>query len=448
MKKRNRSIVLACLISAALLTGTLAGCGKSENSADSSTQGAGQSTPTAESSTGAKKNVTLTVAASQDWIVDIDKTLAARFTDETGIKIDQQLNPNDQYTSIVKAKLASGEGPDIFYCNGAIGMNEYLPDKYFTDLSNEGWVQGMVEWAKQATTYKGKTVGLDMWSVDGWGMLYNDKIFDKYNLKVPTTFDEFLKVCDTLKANGITPIYEPGKDSWHQCIWLLSLGDYVNKKYPGLYDKLNTAEGKFADIPEALTLTEQLKQVVDKGYFGKNFMSQTWDGRMDAMISGKYAMLLTYTAQTAEIMEKYTDSGADSWKMFPVPMAGNNSFSTSGGGEVMVINKNSKYIDEAKQYFNFLTKPENLQTYYDNKKKLVTAAFSSVKMKESVAWKSMLENSKGGMGIDFSAGTPYYNADNIGKVYQDLYLGTKTPKQVLDKIDADRAKMFSATTGK
>lgn len=446
MKRLNRTNLIACVVSTALLMGVITGCGSSDKTADSKTTGAAQTSSTTENSTTPKKNITLTVAASQDWIVDIDKTLAEKFTEETGIKIDQQLNPSDQYTNIVKAKLASGEGPDIFYCNGAIGMNEYLPEKYFADLSNESWVSGMVDWAKQAASYKGKTVGLDMWSVDGWGMLYNDKIFEKYNLQVPKTFEEFLTVCETLKTNGIIPVYESGKDTWHQCIWLLSIGDYVNKKYPGLYDKLNTKEGKFSDIPEALLLTEQLKQIVDKGYFGKNFMSQTWDARMDAMVSGKFGMILTYTAQTAEIMDKYPNSGADSWRMFPVPLAGNNSFSTSGGGEIMVINKNSKYIEEAKKYFNFLTKPENLQTYYDNKKKLVTAAFGSVKMHEPISWTSMIENSSGGSGIDFAAATPFFNADNIGKAYQDLYIGSKTPQQVLERVDLDRDKMFKATS--
>ena len=46
-----------------------------------------------------KSDVTLTVAAAADWIKDRDRKLAEEFTEETGIKIDFQLNPNDQYVN-------------------------------------------------------------------------------------------------------------------------------------------------------------------------------------------------------------------------------------------------------------------------------------------------------------------------------------------------------------
>ena len=37
-------------------------------------------------------------------------------------------------------------------------------------------------------------------------MYYNKAIFDKYGLEVPTTYDEYVQVCDTLKENGVTPV--------------------------------------------------------------------------------------------------------------------------------------------------------------------------------------------------------------------------------------------------
>ena len=96
-----------------------------------------------------KSDVTLTVAAAADWIKDRDRKLAEEFTEETGIKIDFQLNPNDQYVNIVKAKLASGEGVDIFYANTGRGILEYSPDKYALDLSDQEWVSRYLDWGKR-----------------------------------------------------------------------------------------------------------------------------------------------------------------------------------------------------------------------------------------------------------------------------------------------------------
>lgn len=393
----------------------------------------------------AKSDVTLVVAASQDWIKDIDRELAKEFEEQTGIKIDFQVNPDDQYTNIVKSKLATGEGPDIFYCNSGVGVQEYLPDKYFTVLSDEPWIANMEDWAIEAATYKGEVVGLDMWSIDGWGIVYNSDIFDRLGLSVPTNFEEFTAVCDAIQAAGITPIYEPAKDTWHGCLWLLEIADYVNKKYPGLYEKLNTPEGKFVDIPEALTLTEQYKQLQENGYFGEEYMSQIFDKGAEALATEQFAMFLSYTAWANENADSFPDANMREWGMFPVPLAGNDSFSHSGGGVLTVINSDSKHIEEAKEYFRFLTQPDIAQRYYDGKPKLATASVKGVTVTPLKLLEDMIANSPGGMGPDFAASIPFYNADNVGLAYQELLLGTKTPMETLEKVDADRLAMFEAT---
>ena len=430
MRKNVWRSVIALSMAAAMTAG-LAGCSQP----DSKKEGKGE----------AKKDITITVAASQSWIADIDRTLAEEFTEKTGIKVDYQLNPDDQYTNIVKAKLASGEGPDIFYCNGGNGMLEYMPEKYFTDLSDEPWVERLEDWAVDASTYDGKIVGLDMWSVDGWAMLFNPDIFEKYNLSVPKSFDEFKKVCATLKENGVRPIYMDGVDSWRQCLWLLEMTTLIENNNPGTLDKLNTPEGKFADIPEALEATEQIKELVDLGYFGDNFMSDPWDSAFDVMANGEAAMLLTYTSFTMELEEKYPDLGADTWEMFPVPLCDNQYFSHNNGGEIEVINKDSKYVEECKEFFRFMTEQENAQRYYDNKKKLVVASLKDVTVETPRSWTSLIENATAGTGMDFASLIPFYNADNVGKAYQDLYMGGKTPMEVLEKIEEDRALMFDTT---
>ena len=61
-------------------------------------------------------------------------------------------------------------------------------------------------------------------------------------------------------------------------------------------------------------------------------------------------------------------SKADTWEMFPVPLNDNTIFATSSGGIGRSINKESAMIDAAKQYFNFLAKPENLKAYYAARK--------------------------------------------------------------------------------
>ena len=45
----------------------------------------------------AKSDVTLTYMASQDWIMDAEQALGKKFEEQTGIHIDYQIIPSDQY---------------------------------------------------------------------------------------------------------------------------------------------------------------------------------------------------------------------------------------------------------------------------------------------------------------------------------------------------------------
>lgn len=47
------------------------------------------------------------------------------------------------------------------------------------------------------------------------GFIYNKDVFDKLGISVPTTWEEFLQVCETIKTkgDGVIPIFMP-KDFW------------------------------------------------------------------------------------------------------------------------------------------------------------------------------------------------------------------------------------------
>lgn len=63
---------------------------------------------------GAGSDVVISIMASQDWIQDAEMELGEKFTEETGIKVDYQIVPVDQYTNLLTTKLNTGECTDIF----------------------------------------------------------------------------------------------------------------------------------------------------------------------------------------------------------------------------------------------------------------------------------------------------------------------------------------------
>lgn len=207
MKKR-RVAIIACMLCATMAAGLMAGCGGKEKEAEG---GSGDE----------KEKVTLTLAASQNWIVDVDRELAEKFEEETGIAIDFQLSPDDQYQTIVKSKLNTGEGPDIFMSYSGTKLRDYNPEKNMVDLSEEEWAANLEQWAIDGNSINGKLYAQNTAGVDATNaILYKPAVFEKLGIKVPTNYAEFQEACKKLEEGGITPIYEFVKDLWHTHYWM------------------------------------------------------------------------------------------------------------------------------------------------------------------------------------------------------------------------------------
>lgn len=432
MRNRKRFAVLTTAL--VLSVSLLGGC--KEKTEDNSTGKAPQ-----EEANGEKGGDTIVVAASSGWVTDIDKELAKKYEEESGNTIQWQLSPDDQYASVLNSKFAVGEGPDVYYSQSGAGMVEFQPAEHALDLSGEEWVSRYRDWAKEGTAYEGKTIQCLTWSADGFAILYNPAIFEQAGVKqVPKTFEEFKAVCEAIKNIGITPVFEGGATQWKMGTWLDTLSAQAEEESPGLRDKLNAGQANIADIEGIKTGLNQLKELTELGYFGEDYMSNTWEKSIDAMGKGECAMILTATTYTNDILAKYPDCGAEDWAMFPSPLNDNTMFSQSSGGIGRTVNKDSNVVDAVKDYFNFLTRKDNLQAYYDACPYLGQCAFTDIEGNTTNAYTSLMENSTG-VGRNFETGISKWNSTEVGVLVQNMLLGGSAD-DVITGIDDMRDTMF------
>jgi raffinose/stachyose/melibiose transport system substrate-binding protein len=399
----------------------------------------------------AAKPVTITVGASQNWITEADRAIAADFQKETGITVDFQVNPDSQYYDIIQTKVNTGEAPDVIMAHAGLTLLRFPPGT-FLDLSAEPWAARLKEWARAGASVNGKLVALNTWSVDGWAVQYDPALFTRLGIAVPRTYDDLLKACAALSAAGITPIYEWPIDLWHTPLWLNAITADANINHPGLYEKLNRNETKFADVPEFVTCLTQLKELADKGYFGPTYMTDTWQHAIEATGTGKYAMALVYTSFQSEVASAYPDSNAKNFRMFPSPLGAvgaTQAFATSAGGVVQAVNAKSKNIDAVKKWFAFRARKDELVKYYDASPTLAAPSFPEVADKPLTNLASITESVKGKFGLDGESGVLYFDKEAIGPAFQSLFLGRMTPVQVLQEWDRHRAQVGKAagTTG-
>ena len=191
---------------------------------------------------------------------------------------------------MLMTKLNSGEGPDIF--GGQSGsfdiVSQYNVEENAVDLSDQAWVSTYDEFAKAQTSVGDKVYGMTYYDVStDYYVVYNKKIFEENGLEVPTTYAEFEEVCQTLLDNGVTPIYEPCADGWHQTMWFTEIGGKYEELVPGIVEDLNNNKIKFADVPELKEALDQLNDMAQKGYFGDNYLSDEYTDLLMYLGTGK-----------------------------------------------------------------------------------------------------------------------------------------------------------------
>ena len=412
--------ILACLLAALLLLGTAA----------------------------VAEGTTITYMASQDWVQDAEMELGEKFTEQTGITVDYQIIPSDQYTTLLMTKLNTGECADIFGSQaGQFDIVTQLNvEKNAVDLSGEAWADTVDPLAAAETSVDGKLYGQPVQDVSAvWAIAYNKQEFDKLGLSVPTNYEEFKAVCEAIKADGMIPIYEAVSDGWHHQLWFCELGVAIENAEPGTAEKLNNNEMGFADSATALQLVEQIKEMVDLGYWGDNYMSNEYANAAKAIASGECAMTVANQGFPTELHDAYSDFPAEDIGFFVMPLCDNQVLNMNPVGPTRFIYSGSANIDAAKQYLAFIAEPENIQYLIDNVPKFNTLPFTTAKDAYSDEISGFYA-AYPDHGTVYQTSVKYVNPQwmEIGKELTAVILGDETGEQMLKNIDRNRADQAAA----
>lgn len=396
----------------------------------------------------AQDAITLSYMASQNWVTQAEMDLGARFEEETGIHIDYQIVPADQYFTLLQTRLNTGEATDIF--GGQSGVTDliinYNVEENAVDLSDQAWVAQMDPLVLAQSTVNDKVYGLTLWNTLGttWVINYNKTIFEEQGLSVPSSYEEFKSICESLLSVGIIPVFEPIAAGWHHVLWFPELGPRYEEVSPGLADQLNSNEATFADNPTMLTVVEQLDELYNMGCFGDNALADTYEYLPEALASGEYAMAVANLTNPQVVAAAFPDVSADTFGFFVIPLADNQNLNINPAGPTKFIYSGSEHIDEAKQYFDFLTRPENLQYIIDNDPNMPTLPFEGLTFNLLPSQQEFLDSFPAERrGTVYQTAVNYVNPQwmDIGQDLTAVFIGDIEPAEVLVRIDERRAEM-------
>ena len=128
---------------------------------------------------------------------------------------------------------------------------------------------------------------------------YNKEIFEQYNLTPPTTMDEWLNVCKTLKDNGITPISVDGVDRWPVQRYLAMLP--FRETGNDFIIKMDSETGR-----EAAEFMKEMGQ-----YFNDGFAATDYATAQSMFLDGKSAMYYIGDWEIGAMQDAYKQGKID-----------------------------------------------------------------------------------------------------------------------------------------
>ena len=348
-----------------------------------------------------------------------------------GIVVEQEYQ-NDA-SSIIKVKFASGEVPDVM----TTYEQEFVDQGKYMDLSgmNEWWerlIPSMRESCTDLKTGKQYRVCTNMTMA---GFFYNKEIFSELGLTPATTWDEFVQNLTVIreKMPDVDPWFIFGKEAWHlgHLIEFIPHG-YLKQSLGALECKtamLNNDSAKLnfgASDGCMAVFAQNLLDLQAKGLINEDVLTATSDNCVEAFVTGKAAMFSNGMWALSGILEANPDM-ADKIGFAPYPayMPDSQPVVLCAEDSGYSISATTPNGDAAKAFLSYLFSAENQKKYAEALGS--PSAFTDV----NAEWapKAFAEEVNAALSsavnIGFTNEKPAgFSGDDAGRMVQDLLAGT------------------------
>lgn len=352
-------------------------------------------------------------------------------------------------TGATVAMLSSDDAPDVLLVNSGpgrvlplaqAGLLEDLTPYY----ASRGWDQ-VVNPSIIETIHNNDE---KMWEIcngmDVFSVYYHKEIFDELGLEEPKTFEDFEKICATIRDSGMTPIVVGGRDNY-QLGWVMG-NFFQSVAGRDFMTGLIYGDGKFTDDIFKQALNKVLA-FYDNGYFNSDVVAISGDEaftsfamKQSAMIFSGQGNLKTYFADGTLDMEQVSS--------FAFPSAkGDAAIPTAGMAHSWVVNKNAGNLEGALRFMDYVASLDyqiclgSMDEWQYGIGAIQVEDLSLLNLNPIVS--SAFEQLQGGTGYNPSV----YLLGNLKSVYyadnQELLMKTKTVDQIAEELQASKEEYLA-----
>ena len=242
------------------------------------------------------------------------------------IKVNFKLVSIPDWQAALTPALRSESGPDVFDIQPGAYVKKYGPfaedlTPVITKALGQDWQSKVAPAGVTGLTdSKGKLTAMSVGAVYSGTLWINQGLFDKHNLKPPTTLDEWDKVCQEFKAKKQGCFVQGAAGAGFDQDTLQAIANSVE---PGLWTRASKGEAKW-DEPGIVKTLEIWKQLFDRGIMQEGAVGyQQYPDANNDFLTGKYAMVMMGTWYTQYSTEKamtaaLSAAGVKGAKPFPI----------------------------------------------------------------------------------------------------------------------------------
>lgn len=352
------------------------------------------------------------------------------------IRIDANF-PGNSYEDMIRVKMGANDMPDLFDTHGWAKLRY---SEYVADLKEMDWVKHLDPSLDQILKDQdGKVYAYPLNQAKD-GLSFNANLLKEYGIEVPRTLDELKSALLTVKEKSkgdVVPLWIPGGDNsniaqvFDELATPLLITDQKHQ-----YGK-ELENGSF-DWSLYTPLAQFMKDLKDQDLLNKDVLTAKLSQAPELMAQNKIAFTFVGGSLGPEATELNSSIKVGT---MPVPAIHEGDDQSWIGGERFTVAawKDSKHLKEAKQFIDFLAKPENAKKIAEG-----TPSETALKQVKAKNYYSTFYDQYKQVKIE-----PYFDRKYLpsgmwavmATTGQELLAGSITPEQLSKKMEEEYKRL-------
>lgn len=319
-----------------------------------------EETTEAESVVTEPTKITFIFADGDEGFKQTMNTLVGEFNDKyPDITIEVQPGNGGSYSEFLKTKDSVGEFPDLMEQRDTA---MYVRAGKLLELPEE-----ITSLMSSTMEFDGKVYAVPMAGENTDGIYYNKKYFDENGLEEPTTYDEFIELCQKIQDLGdMSPLVVGGQDIWHMGFWFnKAYDDQVISQDPDFIEHCYDGTKDFSDDTFRAAF-EELKEIMQ---YAQDGWTSTPDAQITTFLVNNMSAMLFSGTHMINTIEQADPDFELGW--FPIPSPDGKLRLVGGAGvggwaisaaDAQDPNK----VAAAEEFLKFFYEPDNYKFYCES----------------------------------------------------------------------------------